>query len=1184
MSAGLCAGETGMIPAEQIGAEVQKQCRGARVDITPMRDGAFLRSDFQKLGGAARNDGLWLTSMENDAGDRFRVLASAVGRQGQAPLSLPRCGSVQTTGDMVRYVRSQVVEEYSVSVDGVRQDFVVLERPTGQGPLGLHLEVSGAAAELAGDRVKLTLERSRRTLAYHRLQVTDATGRALSAHMEALAADRLSVVVDDTAATYPVRVDPTYSDEDWASLASTAEGSGVHAIAVDATGNIYVGGHFTSIDNVAVVNVAKWNGSEWAPLGSGVGDGYADSVSALAIIGGDLYVGGRFQTVGNGVAASNIARWNGSAWSPLGSGVDDSVLALSVIGTDLYAGGEFSEADGITVRHVAKWNGTAWSALGLGFGDGREVRALAVMGGELYAGGDFVTLADDEDDHEAVRVNGIARWDGSHWAPLGSGLDGQVHALAVKDGALYVGGSFSTAGGVSARNIAKWSGGVWSALGEGMSGGVLALVVSGSELFAGGDFPSIFGPWTDRLARWNGSLWAIPETQVDDSIVVMAADASGHLFVGGRFSSVGSVESPMIAQLNLASPRTHQILVEQPSGVELSHNESWVDFGEVAVTSARDLTFTIRNIGATLDLAIVDIDVSSGDPAGDFTITSMPAETIPPGGSTTLVVRFAPSSIGQQYGRVTVFSNDQREDRFSVDVIGYGVSPPAEIRVTDPAGKELVDGGSFDLGTLDTSPVSEGTLIIRNLGTVFDLTGLSLTIDGANAGDFAVVAEPVRPLAAGASTSLTIKFSPSALGLRSAVLHIASNDADESPFDIALSGINHHGLTLAAAVDEPSLIWISSGSFAPWKPQTLETHDGQDASRSGPIADGESSSMTTQVAGPGTLSFWWKVSSQPSRGLLTFWVNGAAQAGIGPLSGSVGWRRETVRIPAGVNTLEWEYAKSTYVIGGAAGEDAGWVDEVSFVADGPDIAVDDPSGTGLHDGVGSVAMGTAPVGASSGTKTFTVRNTGLMTLTSLAITQDWAPEFAVGPLGSTTVPPGGSTSFTVTFSPPHYTGLRSTVIHITSNDLDESPFDIQLSGVGISQMENWRQTYFGTTVATGDTADDADPDRDGQANLLEFFTGSHPLASNPMPVEVTRVGGMLEFTFTRRTAAVDYPYSYVVWSDTLLPGSWDETGVVQTVLSDNGTIQKVKATVPAAGAAQRFMRLIVSEGTLLFPR
>ena len=123
--------------------------------------------------------------------------------------------------------------------------------------------------------------------------------------------------------------------------------------------------------------------------------------------GNDLYAGGWFTNAG-GVAANCIAKWDGSSWSALGSGIsgvvdyDTShhsnqpyVYALAVAGSDLYVSGNFAKAGGVSATIIAKWNGSRWSALGSGIGrtDGNSaiVYALAVSGSDLYAGGRFTT-------------------------------------------------------------------------------------------------------------------------------------------------------------------------------------------------------------------------------------------------------------------------------------------------------------------------------------------------------------------------------------------------------------------------------------------------------------------------------------------------------------------------------------------------------------------------------------------------------------------------------------------------------------------------------------------------------------------------------------------------------------------------------------------------------------------------
>ena len=106
--------------------------------------------------------------------------------------------------------------------------------------------------------------------------------------------------------------------------------------------------------------------------------------------------------------------------------------------------------------------------VGLGLGDlGRTILLRQCAGGERdqsLCGGKV---------HQCGRVaaNCIAKWDGSAWSALGSGMNGYVSALAVSGTNLYAGGGFTTAGGVPANRIAKWDGSAWSALGSGMDGG-----------------------------------------------------------------------------------------------------------------------------------------------------------------------------------------------------------------------------------------------------------------------------------------------------------------------------------------------------------------------------------------------------------------------------------------------------------------------------------------------------------------------------------------------------------------------------------------------------------------------------------------------------------------------------------------------------------------------------------------
>jgi hypothetical protein len=348
----------------------------------------------------------------------------------------------------------------------------------------------------------------------------------------------------------------------WAPVGGGMDGQ-VRALAVYDDGDgpaLYAGGLFTTSGGSSASRIARWDGSSWAAVGGGV----SGAVEVLAVLddgsGPALYAGGRFTAAG-GVVAKNVARWDGSSWAALGSGLNGGVEALAMYddgaGPALYAGGEFTSAGGVLARRIAKWDGSSWAALGSGL-DG-PVRALTVYddghGPSLYAGGAFSRAG-------GALANHIAKWDGTSWSPLGSGTNGDVLALAVYtagvDGRppeLCAGGSFTTAGPLSAMRIARWNGSSWSRLGSGMDGDVEVLAVEddgdGPVLCAGGSFTTADGRAANRLATWYGYSW-FGRAEMNGSVAALAVydDGGGRtLYAGGAFTSADGVTANHIATL-----------------------------------------------------------------------------------------------------------------------------------------------------------------------------------------------------------------------------------------------------------------------------------------------------------------------------------------------------------------------------------------------------------------------------------------------------------------------------------------------------------------------------------------------------------------------------------------------------------------------------------------------------------
>ena len=255
------------IPWDQVGAKAGADYRGDGLAVTPASDSARLHCVFQRLDGEATREGLWLVStVTNTLPDRFQVKAVAIGRtEVRVASDLPIAGEVAVDGQNVRFVRPGLTEEYSVSMDGVRQDFVVTEKPAGAGELRVRLAVSGAQVTQTSYGAHLILTHSGRKIAYSRLRVTDATGKELSARIEV--GTELAVVVNDAGAVYPVRIDPTFSDANWVSMGGIPGANGkVYAAVIDGSGNLYIGGyfHYGGRGNTIANDIAQWNGSSWS--------------------------------------------------------------------------------------------------------------------------------------------------------------------------------------------------------------------------------------------------------------------------------------------------------------------------------------------------------------------------------------------------------------------------------------------------------------------------------------------------------------------------------------------------------------------------------------------------------------------------------------------------------------------------------------------------------------------------------------------------------------------------------------------------------------------------------------------------------------------------------------------------------------------------------------------------------
>ncbi len=266
-----------------------------------------------------------------------------------------------------------------------------------------------------------------------------------------------------------------WNGTNWAPL-GTEDLSGTRALTVY-NNELYAGGSFMGIPDGTTQHIAKWDGSDWYTSGT-----LPETVVALGVYNNSIYAS---QLIN--LDDRYIYKLEGSSWTYNNSGTDNAVNAFAVYNNELYAGGNFLTAGGDSVRRIAKWNDVSWSAVGEGLN--QVVWCLTIHNGELYAGGNFSSR--------------VSKWDGINWTAIGNGFNADVRTLCSFNGILYAGGYFTTAGGTPANYIAQWDGTSWSALGDGVDSTVFALCVYDSVLYAGGLFSHAGGISANRIARWN---------------------------------------------------------------------------------------------------------------------------------------------------------------------------------------------------------------------------------------------------------------------------------------------------------------------------------------------------------------------------------------------------------------------------------------------------------------------------------------------------------------------------------------------------------------------------------------------------------------------------------------------------------------------------------------------------------
>jgi trimeric autotransporter adhesin len=287
--------------------------------------------------------------------------------------------------------------------------------------------------------------------------------------------------------------------------------------------------------------VAAWNGTSWRSLTTGLQRTGTEFASCLAVIDGELIVGGTFATTNTGFPVGRLAAWNAVSWRSLGWG-DTTVIPRDVrkYNSELYmVGAKVDTLFGLTYSpHFARRAGSSWNEVPfsnsgslVANGEANGLHTLREYRGELHFGGAFRTLSNAIPGYLASRS--VARWNGTNYRTLGTaGLTDLVFTVAMDAGRILAAGNNFTWGETFCDGV-LWDGERWN-----------------PRPFRSGGSTTVAGFWNglefsglDRVEQRNGTTWELlarlrkwQGNQQSTGVAGTALVVGNRLYIGGDFT------------------------------------------------------------------------------------------------------------------------------------------------------------------------------------------------------------------------------------------------------------------------------------------------------------------------------------------------------------------------------------------------------------------------------------------------------------------------------------------------------------------------------------------------------------------------------------------------------------------------------------------------------------------------
>ncbi len=568
----------------------------------------------------------------------------------------------------------------------------------------------------------------------------------------------------------------------WKPASTISGGSGFLTSMALANGKLYVGGSFTSIggqtvSNLACIDTGTGAVSSWNPAPD-------QEVRCVAAVGSKLYFGGSFANVDGKIrgfmASVDTSTGSLSSWD---AQINDVPYTLSTDGTMIFVGGQFTAAGNITRNNLAAVDLstgriTPWNPNASG-----GVSALASVADKIIVGGNFTSLNGLSHPNLAAvdTVSGTmvsaSVWNGT--------AGGAVNAMMVFGNRLYLGGNFGNIDGALRSYLGaidKNTGAVlpWHPVLD--NGGVWSLASSGTKVFASGFFATVSGQPRNYAAAFDTTTDSLTAWNPNPSYLCWSLAAQGStVYLGGGFTTVGGVARKSIAAVDTAGGA---VLTGFNANFNLQLNVNAIQpigsqiiiggqFEQIDTLTREQLAYLDAGTGAVSSWSS---NINNNIGSGTVYSLALAPHTLLVGGQIISISYFPVQNFAVLIDSSIVLKP------------GLGVSP-----------KILDFGGVAVGGFKDTA------IVIANNGAAV----LNVASIASSGGPFSVRKSSVS-LFPGQSTVDTIRFTPAALGLASAVIVLTSN-ASSSPDTIPVSGTGVGGPVLHLSIRSVSFGTVTVG-------------------------------------------------------------------------------------------------------------------------------------------------------------------------------------------------------------------------------------------------------------------------------------------------------------------------------------------------------------------------------------